>query len=289
MKKFMKGAAITAGIFFLVGLIVMIIGIGCGGIQDIRQKSMDELNRVIEKFEGIKLMDGVNISFGLGDFNTDLFFEDEETYTNGKYTIEDSAASDLEIVVGVGDLRIKYHDEPFVGLELGELDKMQCYVKDDTLKITAGLVAGISANSSMTVYLPADKRYNNILIDVDAGNLEAEKLLGEEIDINVAAGQCIVDEIDTYSLNVEVGMGNVEIEGQVNQEIIVDCGMGQIIMELDGKGKDFNYELDCGLGSLSVENIYTIAGIGDVELNNNASKDMEISVGMGAVNVTFEE
>ena len=80
----MKGAAITAGIFFLVGLIVMIIGIGCGGIQDIRQKSMDELNRVIDKFEGIKLMDGFKISFGFGDFNTDLFFEDEETYTNGK-------------------------------------------------------------------------------------------------------------------------------------------------------------------------------------------------------------
>ena len=289
MKKFMKGAAITAGIFFLVGLIIMIIGIGCGGIQDIRQKSMDELNRVIEKFEGIEFMEGVNISFGIGDFNTDLFLEDEETFTDGIYTVEDSAATDLEIVVGVGDLKIKYHEEPFVSLEISDQDKMQCYVQDDTLKITAGLVAGISSNSGMTVYLPADKRYNNILIDVDAGNLEVEKLLGEEIDINVAAGQVIVDEIDTYSLNVEVGMGNVEIEGEVNQEIVIDCGMGQIIMELRGKGKDFNYELDCGLGSLSVEDIYTIAGIGDVELDNNASKDMEISVGMGAVNVTFGE
>lgn len=285
----MKGAAITAGIFFLVGLIIMIIGIGCGGIQDIRQKSMDELNRVIEKFEGIEFMEGVNISFGIGDFNTDLFLEDEETFTDGTYTVEDSAATDLEIVVGVGDLKIKYHEEPFVSLEISDQDKMQCYVQDDTLKITAGLVAGISSNSGMTVYLPADKRYNNILIDVDAGNLEVEKLLGEEIDINVAAGQVIVDEIDTYCLNVEVGMGNVEIEGEVNQEIVIDCGMGQIIMELRGKGKDFNYELDCGLGSLSVEDIYTIAGIGDVELDNNASKDMEISVGMGAVNVTFGE
>lgn len=289
MKKFMKGAAITAGIFTLIGLAVMLIGIGCGGLQDIRQKSMDEVNRVIEKFEGIKIMDGVNITFGGGNVNLDFFDEDRETYTNGTYEIEDSVATDLEIEVGVGDLQIKYHEEPYVKLDVGNLDKMQCYVKDDKLKITAGLINGVSSNSSMTVYLPSDKRYNSISIDVDAGNIEAERLMGEEVDLNVAAGQIIVDEIDTYKLNIEVGMGNVEIQGEVNQDIMVECGMGQVTMALKGDGKDFNYELECGLGALNVEDIYTIAGIGDVELNNNAGKEMEISAGMGAVNVTFDE
>ena len=113
--------------------------------------------------------------------------------------------------------------------------------------------------------------------------------MAEEIEINVAAGQFIIDEIDTYKMDLEVGMGNAEIRGEINEEIIVDCGMGQVIMELKGDGKDFNYELDCGIGSLSVEDVYVIAGIGDVERNNNAAKEMEISVGMGAVNVTFEE
>ena len=289
MKKFMKGAAITGGIFFLVGLIVMIIGIGCGGIQDIRQKSIDELNRVIDKIEGFELTEGINITFAGTTFNANLFDENRETYTDGIYSVEDSEASDLEIIVGVGELKIKYHDEPFVGLEIGNQDKMQCYVQDDKLKITAGLINGISSSSSMTVYLPADKYYNSILVDVDAGNIEAEKLMGEEIDINIAAGQFIVDEIDTHSLNIEVGMGNAESSGAVNQDIMVDCGMGQVIMELKGDGKDFNYELECGVGSLSVKDVYSIAGIGDVELNNNAAKEMEISVGMGAVEVTFEE
>lgn len=289
MKKFMKVAAITAGIFVLIGLIIMIIGIGCGGIQDVRQKSMNELQRVMDKFEGIEIVDGINISWGSIDFSGELFADDEEIYTDGNYTIEDSVASDLEIIVGVGDLKIKYHDEPYVALEIGNHDKMQCYVQDDKLKITAGLINGVNSSSSMTVYLPEDKRYNNILVDVDAGNIEAEKLVAEEIEINVAAGQFIIDEIDTYKMDLEVGMGNAEIRGEINEEIIVDCGMGQVIMELKGDGKDFNYELDCGIGSLSVEDVYVIAGIGDVERNNNAAKEMEISVGMGAVNVTFEE
>ena len=69
MKKFMKVAAITGSIFFLIGLIVMIIGIGCGGIKDMREKSMAEVQRVMDKFEGIEIIDGISITFE----GTDIF------------------------------------------------------------------------------------------------------------------------------------------------------------------------------------------------------------------------
>ena len=139
------------------------------------------------------------------------------------------------------------------------------------------------------------KEYNGWQKQPNKLNIQGEiekaisNITGEEVELNVAAGQIIVDEIDTYKLNIEVGMGNVEIQGEVNQDIMVECGMGQVTMALKGDGKDFNYVLECGLGALNVEDIYTIAGIGDVELNNNAGKEMEISAGMGAVNVTFDE
>ena len=65
MKKFMKGAAITGGIFFLIGLVVMLIGIGGGGIKDMREKSMAELERVMEKFENIEgLQEGDSLKIG---------------------------------------------------------------------------------------------------------------------------------------------------------------------------------------------------------------------------------
>lgn len=289
MKKFMKGAAITGGIFFLVGLVIMIIGIGCGGIQDMRQKSMDELQRVMDKFEGIEIIDGINISFNGTDFNEDLFDEDKEIYTKGTYDIDDCIASDLEIKVGAGDLTIKSHEEDSVRLEISGNDKMQCYVEDDTLKITGGLVDTVNTNSKMVVYLPEDKIYNVIIIDVGAGNIEIEKLEGYDVDLVVAMGQLVAEEMIAGSLTVEVGMGNAQIKGSANHEVIVECGMGQVTMNMTGKSTDYNYNLDCGLGTLSVENVYYIAGIGDSYVNNNAPMEMNVSVGMGNVFVTFEE
>ena len=285
MKKFMKGAAITGGIFFLIGLVVLLIGIGGGGIKDMREKSMAELERVMEKFENIEFIDGINITFE----GTNIFDENIESYTDGTYVFEDCMASDLEILVGAGDLKIKYHNEENVTLEVSDEDKMQCYVEGDTLKIRGGLITGTGSSSTMIVYLPENKNFNNVAIDVGAGNIEIDKLTGSDTDINVAMGQVVISEMETDSLNIEVGMGNAEVKGNINYEAIVDCGMGQVVMELEGEGKDFNYNLDCGLGSLSVEGVYHIAGIGDSYVNNDASMEMDISVGMGTVMVSFEE
>lgn len=285
MKKFMKGAAITGGIFFLIGLVVMLIGIGGGGIKDMREKSMAELERVMEKFENIEFIDGINITFE----GTNIFDENIESYTDGTYVFEDCIASDLEILVGAGDLKIKYHNEENVTLEVSDEDKMQCYVEGDTLKIRGGLITGTGSSSTMIVYLPENKNFNNVAIDVGAGNIEIDKLTGSDTDINVAMGQVVISEMETDSLNIEVGMGNAEVKGNINYEAIVDCGMGQVVMELEGEGKDFNYNLDCGLGSLSVEGVYHIAGIGDSYVNNDASMEMDLSVGMGTVTVSFEE
>ena len=285
MKKFMKGAAITGGIFFLIGLVVLLIGIGGGGIKDMREKSMAELERVMEKFENIEFIDGINITFE----GTNIFDENIESYTDGTYVFEDCMASDLEILVGAGDLKIKYHNEENVTLEVSDEDKMQCYVEGDTLKIRGGLITGTGSSSTMIVYLPENKNFNNVAIDVGAGNIEIDKLTGSDTDINVAMGQVVISEMETDSLNIEVGMGNAEVKGNINYEAIVDCGMGQVVMELEGEGKDFNYNLDCGLGSLSVEGVYHIAGIGDSYVNNDASMEMDLSVGMGTVMVSFEE
>ena len=285
MKKFMKGAAITGGIFFLIGLVVLLIGIGGGGIKDMREKSMAELERVMEKFENIEFIDGINITFE----GTNIFDENIESYTDGTYVFEECMASDLEILVGAGDLKIKYHNEENVTLEVSDEDKMQCYVEGDTLKIRGGLITGTGSSSTMIVYLPENKNFNNVAIDVGAGNIEIDKLTGSDTDINVAMGQVVISEMETDSLNIEVGMGNAEVKGNINYEAIVDCGMGQVVMELEGEGKDFNYNLDCGLGSLSVEGVYHIAGIGDSYVNNDASMEMDISVGMGTVTVSFEE
>lgn len=301
MKKFMKGSAITGGIFILLGIIVVIVGIAGGGIRDMRQKSVESIAALIEKcdfdwltewvegIEGIEFIDGITISFGGNGFNDNVFDDEWKLYSNGTYTFEDIEASELEVIVGAGSLVLKQHDESHVKLEIGNDDRMQCFVEDDVLKIVGGLSKGINTGSDMVVYLPKDKVYSDVLIDVGAGNLETDVLPGENVVVDAGMGNVVIDGIEVSSLNISVGMGNVEIEGTVNGDVVIECGMGQVTMDLTGNANEFNYELDCGIGALDVEDVFSIAGIGEQTVNNGAEKEIEVSVGMGAVEVNFSE
>lgn len=313
MKKFMKGAAITGGIFLLVGLIVFIIGAIGGGVRDIRQKytaamklnealenddlselselteleDLSELSELVDLLDGIEIIEGVNISYG---FNSNLFDKKQEKYKEGTYTFENIDADEMEISVGAGQLEIKYHSEDFIKLEVGKNDQMQCFVEDNTVKIIGGLIKNnTKLDSDMTVYLPEGFIYDKLTIDVGAGSINADELLAENAVIDVGMGNVEISDMSVGTLEASVGMGNIEMQGSINEDAVVDCGMGQITMDIFGSCKDFNYELDCGMGSLSVEGVYNIAGIGEQSVENNATKDIEISCGMGNVEVVFSE
>ena len=298
MKKFMKGAAITGGILLLVGIIVIFIGVTFGGAKDLSEKSIDDiaslskmskLTEMVDKVDGINFLDGITISFGGTNFNANVFDDGQEIYSDGTYTFEDMNASNLEIVVGAGGLQVKYHDDEAVKMEVGSKDRMQCFVKGDTLIIRGGAREQINGGGDMVLYLPKNAVYNDVLIDVGAGNFSADALSGENITVEAGMGNVVINGADVWNVDVSVGMGNVEIEGEIKGDGIIDCGMGQVTMNLVGNGKDFNYELDCGMGSLDVEDVCSIAGIGDQSVDNKASKRIEVSVGMGSVEVEFEE
>ena len=312
MKKFMKNSAIIGGILLLTGFIIVIIGIAGGGIRDMRQKSVESIAALIEKcdftwltewveelddLEGIEFMDEITISFG-GNGSNDIIFNDgHELYTNGTYTFENMDASELELVVGAGSLEIKQHNEDYIKLVIGSGDSMQCFVEDGVLKIVGGLTnginiginVGINTGSDMVVYFPEDATYDEILVEVGAGNLVADTMSGERIVIDAGVGNVAIEDIFVNDLEVSVGLGNIEIEGCVNGDAMIDCGMGQISMELEGDAKAFDYELDCGMGALEVEGVFSIAGIGEQTIDNGAEKKLEASVGTGNVEIDFKE
>lgn len=285
MKRFLKGAAITGGIFLMTGLIVMIIGIVCGGMRGMNS-NRTKLKEIFERFDGIELLDGININFGGKD---NVFVKGQKRYSDGVYTIEDIEAPKLNISVGAGDLKIKYHSEPVVKLEISKNDQMQCYVKDNTLNIRGGVKNAANINSEMIVYLPEGENYKEIFVDIGAGSLVADAMSGGKIEMNVGMGHTDIDNVTVKNIEVSVGMGQVEIEGNVTGDATIDCGMGQVNMELKGNGDDFDYELDCGVGSLTVDGVCNITGVGDRSVDNDSSKEIEISVGMGSVEVKFSE
>ena len=244
-----------------------------------------DVEEFLETFNDLEIS-GVTINIGSDDMN--IFENSKDKYTDGTYTFDNVQAENLEIIVGCGEMNIQYHSEDTIKLVIGSHDQMQCYVENDTVKVIGGLINS-KFNSNMTVYLPENISYEEINMEVGAGSIVVDGLKGKNATLEVGMGSLEVTNMNVDTLDASVGMGSIDIQGAINTDGILDCGMGSITMELAGNSKDFNYELECGLGELNVENVYYIAGIGEQSISNNAGKDIEIDCAMGSVEITFTE
>ena len=86
-------------------------------------------------------------------------------------------------------------------------------------------------------------------------------------------------------------MGDVDISGGFGGEVELNCGMGSVNLEVQGASReDFDYDLDVGMGSLSVEGVEASGFLGG-EYKTSDGKDRSITVdgGMGDVKISFAE
>lgn len=290
MKKFMKGSAIAGLICLLVGLVIFAIGALGGGMKYMNKSNTTPLQNIVNlaKDFGVVEISGMNISFGTDTFNNHIFNSNQEEYESGEYTFEDVTGEDLKIIVGAGQLQVKTYSEEVIKLEVGEYDKMQCFKDGDCITVIGGVVEN-GSDSGMILYLPEDVVYDEVLVEVGAGSIDVNGLTAHEAKFEVGMGYIIVENTKVTSLTTEVGMGEIIFSGSADGDVSVDCGMGSVNMTLDGKSEVYNYELKCGMGSLSVEDVYYIAGIGEQDVDNGAEKEMEISCAMGNVEVKFSK
>ena len=72
------------------------------------------------------------------------------------------------------------------------------------------------------------------------------------------------------------------------EKIEMEGGIGTIQIKAAGVETDYSYDIDCGVGSVTIGNhSYTGLSAGG-EIKNQGSKEMEIDCGVGNVEVSFE-
>ncbi len=242
-------------------------------------EGLEDLGAMMESPQMQEFMNSLgdlNISFGGNDFSfsgifgtSDFFNSAYEIYSQGTYTIDNVVASDLEVEVGEGSLNVAYHNETGIKLEVGPNDQAQCYVEGNTLKIY-GKRTSLNGDSSITVYLPNTISFNQAEIEIGAGSINLTNMSIDDLDINV-------------------GMGYAYLQGKAPNNLSIDCGMGSVEANLSGTYTEYDYDLSCGMGSVSVADVYTMNGVGEYSQINNAGKMIEVDCGMGSVTVEFTE
>lgn len=90
-------------------------------------------------------------------------------------------------------------------------------------------------------------------VEVGAGKWKAAHLsVLDSLHVEIGAGKAKMKDVTVGRLSVDCGVGSSVYKGRVNGDIKVNCGVGSCRFELENKEGDFNYDVSCAVGSVTI-------------------------------------
>lgn len=217
-------------------------------------------------------------------------------YGDGEGIFDNISSVDAEIAAGEVEIRIDpmlKGQVKVVAKDIDERLKFQCFQENRELKITttnkiSGIV-GAKGIGKIYLYVPSQEQFEDFSVDMLAGRLYIEEVLAREFSVDMGAGEAEIAHFTASDASLQCGTGSITASGNVDREVEIECGMGEISYTATGKETDYNYEINCGVGEVKCgPNSYSGLGT-EKSINNQASKEMSIDCGVGAVTVKFAE
>ena len=253
MKTFTKVMLMIAGVLGSVGVICMLVAFAMG-------LSTSHLMDMVEDGQFSFDSDDFHFSIG-GDFDS-----------NSKVQIdEECRGMDIEFAAGL--LEIYYDDVKTIQVNHSNIPNLKVETKSGILVIQD------DSKLNMGVHNTEGRKLEIIL---------PENTSFEEVSLEIGASKAGISDIVTNHFELEVGAGEASIENLSVQELEVEAGVGKVDIEIAGAEKDYNYDLECGIGKIIVgENSWNGIGAKQRITNEGAKKQMHIKCGVGEVNVHF--
>jgi hypothetical protein len=139
------------------------------------------------------------------------------------------------------------------------------------------------------VTLPKNASVEKLRIAVGAGKLTSRKLSVScrSGNVDVGAGNIVVEGISGGKINMRCGMGNLEFKGSVTGVVNLDCGMGSVDLELKGNPKNYSYDAKVGLGDFRF-NGEKKSGVCQIYNNQRMENHFSVNCGMGSVHINIK-
>lgn len=297
MRRFTKGMLITAGIFGTVGVGLTIAGVAMGAnISDmeipgfIREKiEWVEESAADEHHDLKEIQDTVNDSGSTSTKTVQKKEADEADVYDLQYqplNFEFELRSD-ELILEEGDSYQVY---------VYEDDGNDVTVKEDrgTLKIISKRKKSDTAstqNYKIRVLYPKDVTLDELEIELGAGQILFDRdVETKTLNLELGAGEFTNSgAITTREADLEVGAGNMELSDLSAKEINGECGVGDMTLSVTGESVDYNYDLECGIGTISIDAESYSGFAKEKHISNGADRSVDLECGMGNISVDFTE
>lgn len=160
------------------------------------------------------------------------------------------------------------------------------YIKDE---LQSKIFSINNDHSKIVIYIPEFFNANEFRINLGAGQLIVDNFISSNTDIKVGAGNLVMNSLTTDKINIDCGVGNIDINGVVNNNGVIKCGIGKVNLDLKGNDKDYNYNLNVGIGEVSINN-NCFGGLGNKFIDNSSQdKSFKIECGIGKVELNINQ
>ncbi len=157
------------------------------------------------------------------------------------------------------------------------------------------------------ITIPSDLMADQVTIDLGAGEIKIEELNTRIADFEIGAGSLNVRSLSVSDkLNAEVGagelsikrliakdavldcgVGSIDLAGEILGDLDADCGVGQIVLDLEGKEEDYNYNISCGIGEIKLNDKRFEFSADEIIRNDNTIGTFNLNCSVGSLTVNI--
>lgn len=318
MKKFAKGCLIAALSMLTIGVIILAVCTFVGGTK-LYAYAHDEIknNPYVEDFfvDVDDFFGGDIVSWHHGEMHMS-FDHNYPTHSGDDQDFQAALASDvsnLNLEIGAGSCIISESDDAYFHIYSKNAGKYQYYTENGTFHVRGfdhnGKGVHVGEYNEIYLEIPKNVLFESIEIELGAGKIEADSLLASgRINMEIGAGELEVNTLNANWFNVDLGVGDMEVKngsvndsevnigmgemtysGRITGDFTAECGFGDLDLYLDDSVNDHNYELDCSVGDITL-NQTNYSGISYTEkINNNADSTYAIECAGGKITIDFKK
>lgn len=139
------------------------------------------------------------------------------------------------------------------------------------------------------ITIPENANLDFVKIVIGAGTFIAKDVSFNcaEGNLEVGAGNLIINNVYGGKINIRCGMGNLEYAGKICGKSNIDCGMGSVKLNLQGRVEDYSYDVKVGLGDFRF-NDEKKSGVAQCFDNKRKENHFSVNCGMGSVNIKIK-
>ncbi len=231
-----------------------------------------------------------------------FMFNDATTEDMKTYTIS-SEINSLYVDINAADITVKQGEAFSVESNLKHLT-----IKDDdgllSIKETKPLFKNYN-NATLIITIPTDIEFDKAELKTGAGIFTVDALSTKELDCEFGAGEVKIDTLSASNeadidggagkitisggsinnLDFNMGVGQLNFTSRLTGECDLDLGVGESNITLLGVRDDYTLDIEKGLGNISIDG----KTVTDFGCSGNDQNKVDMSGGIGAINVKFEE